>query len=427
MGCGPATANEENAVSANKDNTNLIKSSSNNQNEPIETKQAKLEDSNMANYGSEEHKQLRKDAAGTEQAWTAMSKGVGVQIWRIEKFKVVPWPKSKYGQFHCGDSYIVLHTMKDPDSDAVKLLYDVFFWLGAETTQDEAGTAAYKTVELDDFLDDEPVQYREVQGNESKAFLDLFPRVQILEGGVDSGFTHVEKETFNDRLLHITGYGQNIQVYQVKVHVNSLNNSDAFILDRGEDANLYQFNGNKANKNEKWRASQIVSDIKSKRGQCELIIVDGLNDKSSDAQQFWTVIGCSDDGVEINDGDGDDDDMEIELVLQKVSNASGHMEVKELARGKTLDKSLLDTKDCFIIDGGKTVFVWCGKKSNKSEKRAAMQNAVDYLKMQGRDLSVPIARVMEGRETKDFWKVFKGEQRGGGRKHMAKTWKSWFQ
>ena len=43
-----------------------------------------------------------------------------------------------------------------------KFEYDVFFWLGAETTQDEAGTAAYKTVELDDYLNDEPIQYREV-------------------------------------------------------------------------------------------------------------------------------------------------------------------------------------------------------------------------------------------------------------------------
>lgn len=37
---------------------------------------------------------------------------------------------------------------KTPDAEA--LSYDLHFWLGENTSQDEAGTAAYKTVELDD-------------------------------------------------------------------------------------------------------------------------------------------------------------------------------------------------------------------------------------------------------------------------------------
>jgi len=42
--------------------------------------------------------------------------------------------------------------------------------------QDEAGIAAYKTVELDGFLAGASVQHREVQNHESKQFISYFPK-----------------------------------------------------------------------------------------------------------------------------------------------------------------------------------------------------------------------------------------------------------
>ena len=43
--------------------------------------------------------------------------------------------------------------------------------------KDEYGTAAYKTVELDTYLDDKAVQHREVQAHESDVFKSYFPTV----------------------------------------------------------------------------------------------------------------------------------------------------------------------------------------------------------------------------------------------------------
>lgn len=51
----------------------------------------------------------------------------GLQIWRIEKFDLVPVPKNLYGDFFSGDSYLVLNTIKQRSGN---FQYDLHFWLG---------------------------------------------------------------------------------------------------------------------------------------------------------------------------------------------------------------------------------------------------------------------------------------------------------
>ena len=42
--------------------------------------------------------------------------------------------------------------------------------------------------------------------------------------------------------------------------------------------------------------------------------------------------------------------------MERVNNASSHMQVTPVVRGKSLDQSKLDTMDGFIVDGG--AYVW---------------------------------------------------------------------
>lgn len=111
-------------------------------------------------------KHVREEAGDHEPAWDTAGEIPGTQVWRIEKFSVVEWPRERVGSFYDGDSYIVLHVSRmallrgalltnasqtyktTPESE--DLSHDLHFWIGGDSTQDEAGTAAYKTVELDD-------------------------------------------------------------------------------------------------------------------------------------------------------------------------------------------------------------------------------------------------------------------------------------
>ena len=114
-----------------------------------------IEETNLAGIGSDEDKALKEAAAKIDFNWESAGQSPGLEIWRVENtrtendnpdFGIKVWSKVRYGEFHRGDSYIVLLTREDDDSDA--LIWDVYFWIGSESSQDEYGVAAYKANEL---------------------------------------------------------------------------------------------------------------------------------------------------------------------------------------------------------------------------------------------------------------------------------------
>jgi len=367
----------------------------------MKQKEYKLEDSNIANIGSDLDKKIRQAAAGTEKAWTNAGKEIGLQIWRIEKFTVQHVPKDTYGTFYSGDSYIILNTYRKADSP--KLRWDVHFWLGKFTTQDEAGTAAYKTVELDDLLGGEPVQHREVQGHESDLFLGYFKNeIKILEGGVDSGFRHVEPEKYTPRLLHLKGK-KKVRVTQVDKSFKSLNSGDVFVLDCG--LQIYQFNGAKAGPQEKMKGAQLTRALVDERKGLPKIQV--LEEGGKDLGDFWKALGGMGQIKSAEEG-GDDAEHEkaSEKKLFRLSDASGKLEFSEISKGAMVKRNQLDSNDVFILDTGAEVFAWIGRKASVQEKKKAMSFAQDYLTKFNRPLFLPIARILEGGENEVFEAAF---------------------
>jgi len=354
--------------------------------------------SNIENLGTELERNCKKTSAECEAEWKKTGKSVGLLIWRIEKFKVVPWPEKLYGQFYDGDSYIVLNTY----GVAPKLLYDIHFWLGQDTTQDEAGTAAYKTVELDTYLDDVPVQHREVQGYESKRFVSYFANgIRILHGGVESGFHHVKPEDYRPRLLHLRGNRGDIRVSEVPLVVSSLNSGDVFILDSG--LTLYQWNGSKASGMEKIKAAQLCRAIDDERaGKPQVVVLEEGNDDP----KFWGLLGGK---AAVKSAADADHEFEHAVAqpkkLYQLSDATGKLEFKEVATGR-VTKNLLNSSDVFVFDAGSEVFVWIGKGASAQEKSKGLSYADHYLKQHNRPLFLSISRILEGGENEHFLASF---------------------
>lgn len=219
-------------------------------------------DTNVGLIGSDLDKAVRKEAAAHEPAWATAGQKAGLLVWRIEHFQVVAVEAGSYGQFYKGDSYICLQTIEDPESS--KLSHNIYFYLGCETSIDEQGTAAYKTVELDDFLDGEPTQHREVMNEESEAFKALFGgTLTLLDGGIDSGFKHVVPEGHDPKLWQVRKVKGQMTSQRVPLETRVLHKDDSYVLD-GPDA-IYVFDGPTAEPTEKLEANRKAEHLESER------------------------------------------------------------------------------------------------------------------------------------------------------------------
>lgn len=354
-------------------------------------------DSNLALFGSDTEKQVKKESAETEPAWQGAGQDVGLQIWRIVKFKVHHWQKDLYGKFYNGDSYIILNTYKpNPSSD--QLAYDLHFWIGSNSTQDEYGTAAYKTVELDTFLDDKAVQHRECERYESDLFMSYFPKgLTLLEGGAETGFHHVEPDKYTPRLMHFSGSGRKVIVNQVPAAKSRLQSGDVFILDMG--LKVYQWNGSGASVFEKHKAVEFLNNLKAERSgkRVETEVVDEDTSGMQSSHPFYAALTEQD---ETDSFVVTEDPADNKPHLYRVSDASGSVEFDDVKVG-SISKSDLDSNDVFLVDTNKFCFVWIGGGASPTEKQSGLGYAHNHLMKTSNPLR-SIVVVKEGQENKDF-------------------------
>ncbi|CAL9047259.1 unnamed protein product [Musa banksii] len=329
-----------------------------------------------------------------DPAFQGVGQKVGTEIWRIEDFQPVPLPKSDYGKFHSGDSYIILQTSSGKGG---AYLYDIHFWIGKESSQDEAGTAAIKTVELDAVLGGRAVQHRELQGFESDKFLSYFkPCIIPLEGGFASGFKKPEVEKFETRLYVCRGK-RVVRMKQVPFARSSLNHDDVFILDT--EKKIYQFNGANSNIQERAKALEVVQYLKDKyhEGTCGVAIIDdGKLQAESDSGEFWVLFGGF---APIGKKVVNEDDIILEASPAKLYSINdGQLKLEE----NTLSKAMLENYKCYLLDCGAEIFIWVGRVTQIEERKAASKAAEDFIINQNRPKTTRITQVIQGYETHSF-------------------------
>uniref|UniRef100_A0A7N0VI90 HP domain-containing protein n=1 Tax=Kalanchoe fedtschenkoi TaxID=63787 RepID=A0A7N0VI90_KALFE len=342
----------------------------------------------------------RKDI---DPAFQEVGQKAGLEIWRIENFQPVPVPTASYGKFFTGDSYIILKTTALKNG---ALRHDIHYWLGKDTSQDEAGVAAIKTVELDAALGGRAVQYREVQGHETEKFLSYFkPCIIPQEGGVASGFKHAEAEEHKIRLFVCKGK-RVVHVHEVPFARSSLNHDDIFVLDT--KSKIFQFNGSSSSIQERAKALEVVQYIKDTYhdGQCDVAAIDdGKMLADADSGEFWGFFGGFAPLPRKLSNNKNVDSLSNKLYCVEKGNPS-------LMEVDLLKKELLETDKCYLLDCGAELYVWIGRSTSLDNRKNSSRAAEELL--QGHDRTTSqIIRVIEGYETVEFRSKFHSWPRTG--------------
>ncbi|XP_059054982.1 gelsolin-like [Achroia grisella] len=331
----------------------------------------------------------------------------GVEVWRIKDFNPEVVSQRDYGKFYKGDSYIILKTTADKKN---KLSWDIYYWIGSESTQDESGAAAIYSVGLDDKFNGAAVQHRETQGYESQQFTALFPSgVQYQNGGYPTAFRHVTTNAGAEkRLIQVKGR-RNVRVRQVDPSISSMNKGDCFILDVDHDVYIYV--GPNSRNVEKLKAVSVANQIRDQDhvGRARVETIDQYS-SDVDVQKFFTALGSgAKDSVPDATAGGDDQSFERNeeqnVILTEVSDSSGKLVATPVSR--PFRQEQLKKQDVYILDtisGG--VYVWVGKQSSEREKTEALTKAQQVITSKSYPSWVKVTRIPQGTEPAIFKQYF---------------------
>ncbi|KAH0623208.1 hypothetical protein JD844_031272 [Phrynosoma platyrhinos] len=295
----------------------------------------------------------------------------GLHIWRVEKMKPVSVPAEMKGIFYTGDSYLILHNGDDDHSS-------VHIWIGQNSSRDEQGACALLSTHLNSFLKEKPIQYREVQGNESDIFMEYFPHgIKYQEGGVESAFNRTQASQKHGpihKLYQVKGK-KNIRATERELSWASFNTGDCFILDLGEI--IFTWCGAKSNILERNKAHDLATAIRDseRKGKARVEII----------------------------ADGEEP---AEMIT--VSDMTGKMSLTKVSESSPFHQDQLITDDCFILDNGQCgkIYVWKGLKANEQEQQAALKVAENFISQMEYPLNTQVEILPQGRESPLFKQFF---------------------
>lgn len=281
----------------------------------------------------------------------------GLIVWEIDNFIPSRLDDALCGKFYEADCYIILRTFVNENEN---LDWEIFYWIGSQTSVDKKACAAIHAVNLRNFLSAHCRTIREEQNDESEEFLKLFPKnITYIEGGrTASGFFTVEEVAVSTRMYRLHELSrQQLYMESVSLSISSLDFRFVFIIDAGYK--IFVWYGKKAKITTRQKARLLVEKINKveRKNQSELIYVN----QSEETLDFWEEFDESLDEISAHNFQVNNviDFKPFSPILYRVCLGTGYLELPQVQyKPKELSKSDFDTKNVYIMDVHTDVYVW---------------------------------------------------------------------
>lgn len=181
------------------------------------------------------------------------------------------------------------------------------------------------------------------------------------------------------RLIHVRGKGKELFVRLVEPTLSAMSHDSAFILEDVKGSVLYVWSGYNANKMQTTKCLDLVSRIN--RGEHAGRAQTNTLRAGEETDAFWKLLGATP-APALTKTIPQTNTLPIvtDTLFRVDPTEEGSFVLFELgSETKNLDRGLLWSDACYVLDSGYEVRVWIGKSSPKEMRDAAMSQANELL------------------------------------------------
>eukprot|EP00833_Pecoramyces_ruminatium_P004791 jgi/Orpsp1_1/1178823/evm.model.c7180000066857.1 len=354
------------------------------------------------------HEQPKMMWDATDVFPVGIGESEGLDVFRIEDLGLSMVDSDDYGAFSTGDCYVILNTYWEDR----ELKHKIYQWIGKMAEKDKLFCSAIYSVMLKGFINETSNISREIEGEESDDLKYIFgSEIRYLDYSecAESRLSSPYEFQYPLRMYKIYGNGK---IHLVESSHLMFDTNSVFLIDAGLE--LYQWNGKNSSFINKAFCRILLKRINSndRKGKAEIIEFEEFEEDTS----FWELF--DEQRTEENAEEFSNIIMENEKNKEVFKVAKQPIKLYKIPDVESLDdvdcedyleeegyflnKNLLNSENCYVMDCGVELFLWTGNRASEESRDLIQEFTVKLIPNKVRPNWVGLQRFNENNESELF-------------------------